>query len=309
VALLVVGICALTMTFVLGSRPSLAPWQVDMLDIGQGDAFLLRFGEDTWLVDAGPSRPMDSGARTIVPHLQREGIDHLRGIIVSHPHQDHYGGVGAVLADVRVDSLYVAAASLQHPVYQHWRQQFTAVPHRGVASGDVVSLAPGSQALVLWPPPTDVLQSGANGVSVSLWIRSQSGPDLLCMGDLEADGEEALLQVWGDSLRAAAGEFLILKTGHHGSNTSSTTAFLDAVDPEVALISAGRRNRYGHPSPTTLAALQQRACLTLRTDAGGDIRVQQRGATLWLRRPASRMQQLVVPEHGPEPGIDAFPAP
>ena len=282
-------------TFVLGSRVTRAAWQIDMLDIGQGDAFVLRLGTDNWLIDAGPQRPVDQGERTIVPYLQREGIDHLRGILVSHPHLDHFGGVGAVLAQVKVDSLYVATPSWDHPVYKAWRQQYAAVPHRGLASGDRIAMGETSEALVLWPPREDVLQSGANGVSVSLWLRSRAGPALLCMGDLEEDGEEALLATWGDSLRAAAGDFLILKAAHHGSDTSSSPAFLDAIDAEIALVSTGKRNRYGHPSPLTLQALRERHCVTLRTDEGGDIRLQQRGMTLWLRRPAGRLQMLTVP--------------
>ena len=153
---------------------------------------------------------------------RRKGIDRLRGIIVSHPHMDHYGGIGAVLDELPVDSLYIAAASWNHSVYQSWRQQHPQVPQRGLALGHVVSMAEETQALVLWPPDSDTLRSGANGVSVSLWVRSRSGPALLCMGDLEEDGEAALLAVWEDSLRSAAAEFLILKAGHHGSKTSSS---------------------------------------------------------------------------------------
>jgi len=287
--LAVVFLCA---TFLVGQRQDHPHWQLDMLDVGQGDAILLRLGQHTWLIDTGPSRPIDQGERTILPHLRREGIDHLRGVIVSHPHQDHYGGTAAVLRGIRVDTLYIAQASFDDPVYERWRQAIPSVPHRGLRAGDQLDMGSDTQATILWPPATDVLDSGPNGTSVSLWIRSPQAPDLLSMGDLEEDGEHELLEVWGEKLRAEATAFLILKAGHHGSNTSSSAAFLDAIDAEMALISAGERNRYGHPSPRTLEALQARDCLILRTDRGGDIRLQQRARSLWVQRPVLRPQPI-----------------
>jgi competence protein ComEC len=114
------------------------------------------------------------------------------------------------------------------------------------------------------------------------------------MGDLEADGEHALLQSWRTELEAARHEILILKVGHHGSRTSSTPAFLAAVDAELALVSAGRANRYGHPARETLQQLRARECVVLRTDVGGAIRIEQRGATLWVQRPGRRAAHVDV---------------
>jgi competence protein ComEC len=295
----------LAATFHHGRHADSPEWRLDMLDVGQGDATVLRVGDAVWLIDAGPLRPLDQGERVVLPHLRREGIDHLRGVVVSHPHADHYGGILAVLKAVRVDTLYVAAASLSHQVYASWRAAMPRLPVRGVQVGDHIQLGARTEARVLWPPRQDELASGANGVSVALWVRSPSAPTVLFMGDLEEDGERRLLQRWGDALRRHRGELLILKAGHHGSDTSSSAVFLDAIDAEVALLSVGERNRYGHPAAETLEALRQRACITLRTDRGGDIGLEQRGNVLWLVRPLARPTMLQAVAGG----IDVVPAP
>jgi competence protein ComEC len=305
VLVVLLAAACLTATLVLGSRGRFPGWRLDMLDVGQGDAVLLRLRSEAWLIDAGPLRPTDQGEHVVVPHLRREGIDHLRGVVVSHPHADHYGGILAVLRAVPVDTLYVATASLHDPIYTSWSALVPEVPHRGVQAGDRIVLDGATSARVLWPPPTDELSSGANGVSVALWVRSTEAPAVLLMGDLEEDGEEELLQRWGASLRRHRQDFLILKVGHHGSDTSSSTAFLDAVDPEVALISAGKRNRYGHPSAQTLDALRHRACIILRTDRGGDIGLERHADVLWLQRPAARRRVLPASSGA----IDVVPAP
>lgn len=197
-----------------------------------------------------------------------------------------------MLRTFEVDTLYVARVSNDAPAYTRLRTVAAHVPVRELVLGDRIRLAPGYEARVLWPQDSDSLFSGANGLSVVLWARGVRHPDVLAMGDLEADGEERLLRHWRTDLEAARGEFLVLKAGHHGSDTSSTAEFLDAVDAEVALVSAGRRNRYGHPSAETLEALRSRHAHVLRTDRHGAVRLLQRGTTVWVERPGLRPQAL-----------------
>jgi len=214
---------------------------------------------------------------------------------LTHPHRDHCGGAASVLMTMPVDTVYVARASFGAEPYVTMREAAPEVPWRGLAAGDRVQLAPGYVAEVLWPPTEDVLDSGANGVSLVLWAAGDGVPDLLMMGDLEADGEALLLQRARAALEARSAEYLVLKVGHHGSRTSSTPDFLDAIDAELGIVSVGRLNRYGHPAPETLAALRMHGCTALRTDAGGAIRVQQRGRTLWLQRPGEPARAVAIP--------------
>jgi competence protein ComEC len=274
------------------ARPRQPAWELVALDVGQGDALLVRVEARAWLLDCGNDRPVDAGARTIVPHLRRAGVRRLRGLLLTHPHRDHFGGAASVLATIPVDTVYVAHASLNAPAYAAMRAAASAVPWRGLVAGDRLWLAPKVPAEVLWPPASDVLGSGANDVSLVLWARGPGMPDLLAMGDLEADGEALLLRSARAALQARAASYLVLKVGHHGSRTSSTPGLLDAADAELALISVGLGNRYGHPADATLAALRARGCIVVRTDRGGAARLLQRGHTLWLERPAEAPRAL-----------------
>ncbi|UCE02177.1 MAG: DNA internalization-related competence protein ComEC/Rec2 [Candidatus Latescibacterota bacterium] len=292
VALISLALVAACMLVLDARQPAQPSWRVEALDVGQGDALLLTLRDRVWLIDAGDLRPVDQGSSTIVPHLRRLGIRRLCGLLLSHPHRDHYGGAASVLGAVAVDTLYVARASLAANAYREVFDSAPAVPVRGVAAGDRIHLAPGYVARVLWPDASDSPQSGANAVSLVVWARGARYPDLLAMGDLEADGEAALLSRWRRDLESAGAEFLILKAGHHGSDTSSTPPLLDAADAELALVSVGRRNRYGHPSERTLTALRTRHVHVLRTDQDGAARLQLRGTTLWVERPGARPSVL-----------------
>jgi competence protein ComEC len=289
-------------------HPRVPRWRLEALDVGQGDALLLRVGAQAWLVDAGDTRPRNQGSDVILPHLRRAGIGRLRGLVLTHPHMDHMGGALSVLQGVAVDTLYLARASLRDRNYA--ALVAAQVPQRWLQAGDRLTLGDRYEAIVLWPGGTDSLGSGANGASLVLWARGGGHPHWLAMGDLEADGEAAVLARRQAELRLASPEFLVLKAGHHGSRTSSTPEFLDTIGADVALVSVGAKNRYGHPAARTLQALEKRRVRVLRTDRGGAIRLEQRGQTLWLERPGVAATLLVrMPAPQPVGGIATAFAP
>jgi len=271
---------------ILSLHPKPPVWRLEVLDVGQGDALLLSRGSSAWLIDAGDSRPIDRGEQVVLPHLRRRGIRRLRGLVLTHPHFDHCGGAASVLRGIAVDTLYVAAISATDPTYAAARAQGT--PVCSLRAGAELRLADDYAARVLWPPDTDMLASGANGQSLVLWAHGGGMPEVLAMGDLEEDGETAMIAASSDIWGELAAGFLVLKAGHHGSRTSSTPELLDAIDAEIALVSVGERNRYGHPGAETLAAFAARQVPLLRTDQGGAIRLDVRGTTLWMERPAMR---------------------
>jgi competence protein ComEC len=274
--------------------PRAADWQVEVLDVGQGDAVVVRRGDASWLVDTGDARPIDRGERVVVPHLRRSGVRRLRGLILSHPHRDHCGGAAAVLAAIAVDTVYVARASWDDSLYTRLRRAFALVPWRALARGDTLHTGgPDLAFAVLWPPASDDCTSGANDCSLVLHASGRDVPDLWLMGDLESGGEAQLLAATAASTLAAhARRYGILKAGHHGSATSSTPDFIAALQPEIALLSVGAGNRYRHPGSRTLQTLAVHDCQVLRTDRGGAVRIVLRGATLWLERPATRRVAL-----------------
>jgi competence protein ComEC len=251
-------------------KPSTEVFTVRFLAVGQGDAALVEWPDGrAWLVDGGP--PGDD----VLAYLRRRGIRRLDRVVVSHPHPDHIGGllpvarnipIGAVMAprgpeDGEADFLALLAAA-RAPLHAGVDPGGGAL-RGGVAPPPQDPRIPASVAL-LHPRPgfRAPHRARVNDESLVLRIRHQ-GVTFLLPGDVEAAGEEAL-RASGADLRAD-----VLKLAHHGSRTSSTPAFLDAVAPTHAVVSCGPENRYGHPHATTLAHLQ--GTHLLRTDRDGTI--------------------------------------
>jgi competence protein ComEC len=285
-ALVTAALAALTLAL-FATRPAAPPWRFEALDVGQGDALLLTVGSESWVVDTGDVRPVDSGARVLVPHLHRLGVRRVRGLVLTHGHGDHCGGAASLLGAIGVDTLYISRTAASDSALVALREAFPAVPTRLLTSGATLALATGYTASVLWPDCGAPARPGGNARSLGLWTHGGELPELLLMGDLEEEEELALLARWGAALAAPRSVPRLLKAGHHGSATSSGLAFLAAASPEIAIVSVGAHNRYSHPAPQTLRALGTHGALVLRTDRGGAIRLLLRAGTLWCERPDS----------------------
>lgn len=251
--------------------------QVHMIDVGQGDAIALRTPARRWIVvDAGDAwGTSDAGARTVVPYLRRRG-GAVAALVLSHPHADHVGGAASVVRGMRVgvilDGGFVHTASSYAGVIASARARRT--PWRLVRAGDTLNVD-GVRLSVLAPDSAAAADAaGANEASVVM-VAEYRGVRVLLTGDAERAEEAALVAQFAERLPAH-----ILKVGHHGSATSSTPAFLDAVRPRVALVSVGAGNRYGHPSDAVLRALHARGAQVARTDDDGTVVVTTDGATI-----------------------------
>ena len=275
----VVGLAALATMAITPALPSLTPLgndrvELHVLDVGQGDAILLRTNGGHWILfDAGPAwRGGDAGRTTVLPYILRRGGS-LDAFVLSHPHTDHVGGAASVLAAMRP--------------HTYWDAAFA-----GGSDSYIASLAAARKLGVEWHRvhPGDSIR--IDGVSVSFlapdsaWTVGLKDPNLastiavvrygvvrfLLVGDAERAEEDWLLAQHRDELRAQ-----VLKVGHHGSSTSSSDAFLDAVHPDVAVISVGAGNMYGHPSNDVLHALSRVGAEVLRTDEAGTVIVRTDG--------------------------------
>ncbi len=253
-----------------------------MLDVGQGDAILVR-GPDgrALLVDTGGGGPgrADRGERVVLPVLHRAGIRRLAALAVTHGDPDHAGGLASLVDGMPVDEVWVPAGTEDAP----WQRPLVAagVPRRVLARGDRLWLGP-VLVTVLHPPRVDRLSPSpwsADENNSSLVLRVEWGAAaLLLTGDAEAKAEGDILAA-GLPLQAS-----VLKVGHHGSRHASSMPFLAAVAPRVALISAGARNPFGHPTPAALARLADAGAALYRTDYDGAVEVTTDAARLWTRR-------------------------
>ena len=240
-------------------------------DIGQGDALLIQTptGRNI-LVDAGPP---ESGPG-LADRLTALGIQQLDIVIMTHPHLDHMGGMLRAIRKRKVKLFLDPMMSFPSPPYERLlveikrRKEKRAIRAERAKAGRILRLGGGVEIEILAPPENLLsgTRSDANANSI-VFMLSYKEFRLLFTGDAEKETELELLK---DPLKLNA---TVLKMAHHGSSHSSIPKFLDAVSPEIALISAGKGNDYKHPHPKALQRLQMRKVKIYRTDLHGTIRL------------------------------------
>jgi competence protein ComEC len=242
--------------------PRHGEFELVALDIGQGTSVMVRTREHLLVYDAGPqySRDSDAGQRVVVPLLRSRGERRIDKLMLSHRDTDHVGGARAILAALPVQEL-MSSLDDAHPLLSQARTV------RRCEAGQSWDWD-GVRFDVLRPQPEDYArQLKPNAMSCVLRV-SGSRDSVLLTGDIERDQELALVAAHGDALRSD-----VLIVPHHGSRTSSSPAFLDAVRPRVAIVQAGYRNRFGHPVVDVMLRYEERG-ITLRESSSC-------GAWLW----------------------------
>ncbi|MDG5766883.1 DNA internalization-related competence protein ComEC/Rec2 [Balneolales bacterium ANBcel1] len=241
---------------------------VTFLDVGQGDAILIETpGRKKYLYDVGVWTPQfDSGERVLLPELKARGIRRLDGIILSHPHADHIGGIMSIIESVPVDTIYQSPAPHDSQLYHRYmaRAAEIGIPVRLLESGDLIHTDPSLPMMVFAPSP-DIQARDPNNQSVVIMV--QYGRNrILLTGDAEKEAEAFLSATYGAFLRAD-----ILKIGHHASRTSSTEPFLAHANPAYGIASLGLRNRYRHPHREAIERLHQAGIRSRFTSLEGAI--------------------------------------
>lgn len=265
----------LLLTLVLRAIPQPAPeggaLRVTFLSVGQGDAALVGLPDGKlMLVDGGGNHGDDElrvGRRLLAPALHALGVDHIDYLVLSHEHPDHLQGVLWVAANLQVGEFWESGVTSGAREYQElkWVLSARGIPVHCLSAAHPAFAAGGAQVEPLWPLAPGAEYSGdANDTSLVFRLRHGKGA-VLFTGDLGGEQEEELL-----ARRAPLGSTL-LKVGHHGSRYSSSEAFLAAVHPKAAVISAGFANSFHLPAPSTLAHLQQRGIRVYRTDLDGSV--------------------------------------
>ncbi len=243
--------------------------ELAVLDVGQGDALLLRDGARAVLVDGGGWWHGDLGGRVLLPALLGEGVARLDAAVLTHPDRDHCGGLVDIASYLPIGEVWLARGVERSGCGAELvRAVLGDVPDRTrlrrLTAGD--RLRVGRWRLRVLNPPAG-LPPGANDASLVLRA-SAGGRRVLLTGDVGAGAELRLVAEWGAGLRSD-----VLKVAHHGSRHSSHPALLAAVRPRLALVSAGPGNPYGHPAPEVLARFRARGVPLLRTDRDGRIRL------------------------------------
>lgn len=234
---------------------------VHIIDVGQGDSILVQTEDSNVLIDAGPA----DAAQAVVRYLRAQGVERLDLVIATHPHADHIGGMAEVVKRFPVERLI--APEVADAGGYSYEKLLEAVLAKGLRltrphPGDVYDL--GGASLTLLGP---VEQDAANVNNNSVVARVTCGQtSFLLTGDCEAEEESTLLAA-DEALLTAD----VLKLGHHGSRTSTTAAFLQAVNPRWAVASCAWDNSYGHPHSEVLRRLERAGVAVLRTDLDGTV--------------------------------------
>src|SRR5690606_37320624 len=262
-------------------------WHFVLLDVGQGLAAYGANCKGSWVYDAGPrfSDHFDAGAAVVVPNLEKMGIRHLDYLLISHGDSDHAGGLDSLLASLSVGALVSGEPA-----------RLGSTSDAETCHEGQVFQWEGATAHVLWPPHDLPRSYVANRRSCVLQVQAH-GWRMLLTGDIDADIERRLVRRYGEELRAD-----VLVLAHHGSKYSSTPVFLRAVQPKVALVSAGYRNRFRHPPPETRKRLADLAIPLLNTAEHGAISLRFRSDQLSVE--TERVTRLGYWRQRPEtPGI------
>lgn len=252
-----------------------APFRVTFIDVGQGDSAWLNT-PDGWdiLIDGG----RESEGPGLVSYLQSQGVSDIEVLVLTHPHADHVGGLVEVVESLEVDQALTNCQPYSTDIYQAFLDLLVSegIPIVCVQDGDAFAWGAYVSAVALHPPGPPMSGTGADLNNNSVVLRITYGTiDFLFTGDVESEAEAAILG------RAPALDAEILKVAHHGSESSSTMAFLTAVSPLEAIISVGGSNPYGHPSAQAIERLQDVHATLYRTDLHGTIVVQTDGTTYY----------------------------
>ena len=251
--------------------------EVTFIDVGQGDSILimLPFQQQVILIDTGgkPSfgkeemwrqreSTFDIGGDVVLPFLKSKGIRELDLLLLTHGDFDHGGGAKEILEGISIKRLLLDQGIEQTEVEANIMQiaRTKSVPVSNAKVGQSWSVGKANFTVV------QALQTKEENDGSIVLHASVGGYSWLLMGDVEAEGEHQLLA--GRSLP----KIDVVKVGHHGSATSSSSEFIDRVTPDIAIISVGEDNRYGHPDEDVLERYQKHGVSILRTDLNGTIR-------------------------------------
>jgi competence protein ComEC len=295
ITVVLVGSAVLAIALVLIHRPD-GTTRITVLDVGQGDAILVEGSRGgRMLVDGGPdpSRLMVVLDERLPPWDRR-----LDAVVLTHPHEDHVAGLALLLQRYHVGRVFEPGMIGPGPGYAAWNSELTSTrapaPSRwALGTGDRLSVDD-IDLQVLWPDPASVPLHPADGgtainnVSIVL-LGTVEGHRFLLAGDIEEEIDPTLLARGLPTLD-------FLKVAHHGSKTSSTQAFLDAVRPRVAVVSAGAGNPYGHPAPATIARLHTVAQQVYRTDLDGSVTVTFDGPAVRVHASGGRSRAVARPQ-------------
>lgn len=240
---------------------------IHYIDVGQADSMLIQVNGKNVLIDAGNK----AHGTKLVSYIKKQGVKKLDIVIATHPHEDHIGGMSAILNNFAIADFYAPKKSSPAKVFEDMVNALNGKKIITAKAG--INLDLDENAKLEFIAPNSSIYEDTNDYSAVVKLTYGSN-SFLFMGDAQKLSENEILKANYD-LRSD-----VLKVSHHGSSTSSSKAFLDKVNPKTAIISCGKNNDYGHPHKETLTELKKRNLKLYRTDIDGTIILESDGKAI-----------------------------
>ena len=250
--------------------------KIYFIDVGQGDSSLIITPQrKTILIDGGGSSnsDFDVGKSTLIPYILDRGFTKIDIVIISHFDQDHVGAILTLLQELRVGRVYISKQAENSENYEKFLKIISEknIKVYEVMAGNKIHIEKNLYLDILWPTENLISTNALNNNAMVFNLHYKKF-SMLFTGDIEEASEKEILKLYSknkDLLKAN-----ILKVAHHGSKTSSTSEFINVVNPKIAVIGVGKNNKFGHPNENVLERLKQLGCKVFRTDLGGEISIE-----------------------------------
>lgn len=250
--------------------------KIYFIDVGQGDSSLIITPQrKNILIDGGGSSnsDFDVGKSTLIPYILDRGFTKIDIVIISHFDQDHVGAILTLLQELRVGRVYISKQAENSENYEKFLKIISEknIKVYEVMAGNKIHIEKNLYLDILWPTENLISTNALNNNAMVFNLHYKKF-SMLFTGDIEEASEKEILKLYSknkDLLKAN-----ILKVAHHGSKTSSTSEFINVVNPKIAVIGVGKNNKFGHPNENVLERLKQLGCKVFRTDLGGEISIE-----------------------------------
>ena len=265
----------LTVLFLSAIKPIVDnQFKVIFVDVGQGDCIYIKTPDEKHILVDGGGRPegvgdFDVGKEIVVPFLLKNGVRKLDLVVMSHGHDDHMGGLIPVIKEIKVDAFMEFPPRQPSERYKELKELINDKDIKCIQAKGGQTYRVGKYVFIdiIYPSPKpEVIDSlyaeNENNLSLVMRVRYQQA-SIMLTGDIEEGVESYLSGIWKDSIS-------ILKVAHHGSNTSTTDRWLEAIKPGIAVIQSGK-NIFGHPSPQVIERLEKHDIMVYRNDKNGAI--------------------------------------
>lgn len=236
--------------------------KIHYIDVGQGDCILIQYDGKNALIDSG-----DTGAaKKVITYLNEASVAEIDTLIITHPDADHIGSMSKIIDNYDIGSVYMPPLGIDLvPTTNMYINMLTSIAQKGLKielkeAGDTIKF--GDLQFKCIAPQGDFASLNNSSIGFKLVYGETS---FLFTGDMEKASEKSTMLKHYDVSAD------VLKVAHHGSDSSTIEAFLEAVSPKIAVISVGEKNRYDHPDPSVLEALSQKGVTVYRTDHDGDV--------------------------------------